>query len=629
MHYILPTRELIANDVEMMVQAHQLDAVVLLGSCDKIVPGMLMAAARLDLPAIVVVGGPMEGGCEFDGRASDITSLTEGLGMLKAGKLDADDYRRLEDRVAPTCGSCSFLGTANTMCCVAEAMGMCLPGSATIPATHAARLRSAQEAGRQIVELVRQGITARQIINRQGDRERLPPGHGDRRLDEPRPAHPGHRLRGRCGEITMDVLEELSRTTPHVAKMNPAAAPNVPDFHAAGGVPAVMNEILPLLHGDALTVTGRTVAENVAGAVRRDRRIIRPLQRPLEREGGLAVLRGNLAPRTAITKPAAIDPGQHVFSGRARCFDSEEAANQAILDGVVQPGEVVVIRYEGPKGGPGMREMYTAMKLLYGRGLALKTAVVTDGRFSGTNNGCFVGHVSPEAAEGGPLAVVRDGDTITDRHPRAPPAPARLGRGDPGSAWPAGSVRRCGSPAATWPSTPAWPSRPTRGRSSGTSVGALLPHTGECLDGLLTRDAAEKSPGLVILEDQRQVDGGPHLVLEDAGDPVAIGPEYATPTSCPGSMSTLGDRIPGAGVHVYPIRQHRGPLYDLLARFSPGVALHLQDLAEPRCIDRPRDRVVGRADLAADDANLYFRRHAVVRLSMHPVIGQDPGLARG
>ncbi len=413
MHYILPTRELIANDVEMMIQAHQFDAVVLLGSCDKIVPGLLMAAARLDVPAIVVVGGPMEGGCQFDGRASDITSLTEGLGMLKAGKLDAEEYRRLEDRVSPTCGSCSFLGTANTMCCVAEAMGMCLPGSATIPATHAARLRSAQEAGRQIVELVRRGITARQIINRKGIENAFRLGTAIGGSTNLALHIPAIAYEADCGQITMDVLEELSRSTPHVAKMNPAAAANLPDFHAAGGVPAVMHEILPLLHADALTVTGRTVAENVADTHATDSRIIRTRTDPWSFEGGLAVLRGNLAPRTAITKPAAIDPRQHVFSGRARCFDSEEAANQAILDGVVQPGEVVVIRYEGPKGGPGMREMYTSMKLLYGRGLALQTAVVTDGRFSGTNKGCFVGHVSPEAAEGGPLAAVRDGDTIT------------------------------------------------------------------------------------------------------------------------------------------------------------------------------------------------------------------------
>jgi dihydroxy-acid dehydratase len=412
MHYILPTRDLIANDIEMMIEAHRLDAVVLLGSCDKIVPGMLMAAARLDLPAIMVVGGPMEGGCEFDNRAADITSLTEGLGMLRAGKIDEWTYLSLEDCAGPTCGSCSFLGTANTMCCVAEAMGMCLSGSATIPATHADRLRAAQESGRQIVELLRNGITARAIINKKGIENAIRVSTAIGGSTNVALHIPAIGYEADC-EVTMDLFEELCRSTPHIAKMNPAAAPNVPDFYHAGGVPAVMKEILPILHSDAMTVTGKTVAENVAHAEIRDSSIIRTMANPWSQGGGLAVLRGNLAPNTAITKPAAIVPEMHKFAGKARCFDSEEAANQAILDGKVQAGEVVVIRYEGPKGGPGMREMYTAMKLLYGRGLALKTAVVTDGRFSGTNNGCFVGHISPEAAEGGPIAIVKDGDLIT------------------------------------------------------------------------------------------------------------------------------------------------------------------------------------------------------------------------
>ena len=214
-------------------------------------------------------------------------------------------------------------------------------------------------------------------------------------------------------ELTVDRIDKLSRETPHIAKMNPAAAPNVPDFHRAGGVPAVMKEILPLLHGDAMTVSGKTMAENVAGAVIQNKNIIKSFNEPWSKGGGLAVLRGNLAPNTCVTKPAAIAPEMHRFKGRAHCFDSEETANQAILEGQVKEGEVVVIRYEGPKGGPGMREMFKAMKLIYGKGLALKTALITDGRFSGTNNGCFVGHISPEAAEGGPLAVVEDGDIIT------------------------------------------------------------------------------------------------------------------------------------------------------------------------------------------------------------------------
>jgi dihydroxy-acid dehydratase len=412
MHYILPTRDLIANDVEMMVQAHALDAVVLLGSCDKIVPGMLMAAARLDVPAIMVVGGPMEGGCRFDERASDTTSITEAFGMLKAGEIDEETYHQLEDCAGPTCGSCSFLGTANTMCCVAEAMGMCLPGSATIPATQAGRLRVAQESGRQIVELVHKGITARAIINRAGIENAIRLGTAIGGSTNLALHIPAVGYEADC-EVTMDLFEEFCRSTPHIAKMNPAAAPNVPDFHAAGGVPAVMKQILPILQGDAMTVSGKTVAENVAGAQVCDSTIIRTMAHPWGQGGGLAILRGNLAPDTGITKPAAIVPEMHEFTGRARCFDSEEAATAAILEGKVQAGEVVVIRYEGPKGGPGMREMFTAMKLLYGRGLALKTAVVTDGRFSGTNNGCFVGHVSPEAAEGGPIAIVEDGDTIT------------------------------------------------------------------------------------------------------------------------------------------------------------------------------------------------------------------------
>ena len=412
MHCILPTRELIANDVEMMIQAHRLDAVVLLGSCDKIVPGMLMAAARLDVPAIMAVGGPMMGGCEFDGRASDITSLTEGLGMLKAGKIDEATYNNLENSVAPGCGSCSFLGTANTMCCVAEALGLSLPGSATIPATHAARFRAAQESGRQIVKLVQHGITALQIINRKAIENAVRVvtaigGSTNTALHLPAIAYEAS-----C-ELTMDIFDELCRSTPHIAKMNPAAAPNVPDFHDAGGVPAVMKEILPLLHGDALTVTEKTVAENVAHAEVKDHNIIKSIVSPWTKQGGLAVLRGNLAPNTGITKPAAIVSEMHKFTGQAHCFNCEEEADQAILDGQVHEGEVIVIRYEGPKGGPGMREMAKPMKLLYGRGLALSTALVTDGRFSGTNNGCFVGHVSPEAAEGGPIAIVEDGDQIT------------------------------------------------------------------------------------------------------------------------------------------------------------------------------------------------------------------------
>jgi dihydroxy-acid dehydratase len=412
MHYILPSRDLIANDVEMMTQAHRLDAVVLLCSCDKIVPGMLMGAARVDIPSIMVVGGPMEGGCDFDGRAADTTALTEGLGMLSAGTMDEETYLRLEDTATPTCGSCSFLGTANTMCAVAEALGMCLPGSAAIPATYADRLRSAQASGRRIVEMVHDSVTARDIINRESLENAIRLATAIGGSTNIALHFPAIAYEAEC-EITMDELEALCSTTPHIARIFPSAAPNVPDFHTAGGVPAVMKQLLPLIHTDALTVNGRTMGENAAEGAEPEGTVIRSAEKPWSASGGIAVLKGNLAPDTGITKPAAIVPEMHTFTGKAHCFDSEEAANTAILGGEVQAGEVVVIRYEGPKGGPGMREMYAAMKLLYGRGLALSTAVVTDGRFSGTNNGCFVGHVSPEAAEGGPLAIVEDGDTIT------------------------------------------------------------------------------------------------------------------------------------------------------------------------------------------------------------------------
>ncbi len=412
MKYILPSRELIADSVEMMVQAHRLDGVVLLGSCDKIVPGMLMAAARLDLPAIMIVGGPAEGGCEFDGRASDTTSLAEALGMLKAGRLAEEEFVRLEDRAAPTCGSCSFLGTANSMCCTAEALGLSLPGTATIPAVWADRFRAAQASGRRIVELVQEGGTSRRMVNQEGIENAVRVmaamgGSTNSALHIPAIAY-------EAGvELSMDRFDELCRTTPHIARMNPAAPPNVPDFHQAGGVPAVMKEILPLLHKEALTVSGQSVAENVAFAPGPDGTIIKPLADPWNPEGGLAVLKGNLAPDSAVTKPAAIRPEIRFFQGAARCFNTEEEADQAILEGEIKEGDVVVIRYEGPKGGPGMREMAIPMKLLYGRGLALKTALITDGRFSGTNNGCFVGHISPEAAEGGPIAAIQDGDRIT------------------------------------------------------------------------------------------------------------------------------------------------------------------------------------------------------------------------
>ena len=415
MHYILPSRELIANSIESMAQINLFDGLVLLGSCDKIVPGMLMAAARLDIPCIFLPGGPMEGGVVFDGRQADQTSSTEAYGMLSAGKITEAEYVALEDTACPGCGSCSYLGTANTMCALAEALGMTLPDGGLAPATSAARLAMGEQTGMKIMELVEKQITSRKILTNGAIRNAIKAclamsGSTNAVMHLTAIAHEA--------ELDIHVLDEfdsLSRTTPQIAKMNPACKYNVIDFYYDGGVPRLMENLQTLLETDVMTVTAHTLAENIA-----THRYIYPatglvnhtMDDPFGYTGGVAVLRGNLAPDTGITKPGAFDKSLHHFEGEAICFDSEEEAEEAILSGKVHEGHVVVIRYEGPKGGPGMREMFKAMKYLYGRGLALSTALITDGRFSGTNNGCFVGHISPEAAEGGPIAIVHDGDRI-------------------------------------------------------------------------------------------------------------------------------------------------------------------------------------------------------------------------
>ncbi len=416
MRYILPSRDLIANDVEIMVQAHQLDGIVLLGSCDKIVPGLLMAAARLKLPAILLPGGPMQGGPVFDNRASDLTTLSEGCGMVKAGTLAEETLYEMEDTCGPGCGSCSFYGTANTMCCLSEALGMTLPTGALIPAVYAERTRIAFATGEKIVELVKAQITADQIINEKSMDNAI------RVLNATGGSTNGvlHLLAiaGEAGldsQTMMGKFESIGMTTPLVVKVNPASKYNMEDFYLSGGIPQVMKEIEGLLECDVLTVTGKTVGENLSTWPHKNvnREVIKTADDPFDRSGGIAILKGNLSPEGCITKPSAIQPRMHRFHGRARVFDSEESAEKSILDGEIKGGDVVVIRYEGPKGGPGMREMYKAMKYLYGMGLAESTALITDGRFSGTNNGCFAGHISPEAAEGGPIALVEDGDEIT------------------------------------------------------------------------------------------------------------------------------------------------------------------------------------------------------------------------
>jgi dihydroxy-acid dehydratase len=415
MHFILPSRQIISDSIETFAQAQLLDAIVLLGSCDKIVPGMLMAAARLDIPCILLPGGPMEGGIVFDGRQSDQTSSAEALGMLSANKITEEEYKKLEDLSCPSCGSCSYLGTANTMCCLSEALGMTPPNGGMAPATSAERFRIAEETGIKIVELTRNGVTARKIITNESIRNAIKvcmaiSGSTNAVMHLTAIAHEA--------ELDINILEEfdqLSRKTPQVAKINPSSQYNCIDFHRAGGVPRVMEALKGQIDLDEMTVTGHTVRENIENhryAYPEDPRVIRTAEDPFGFQGGVAVLRGNLAPDTGVTKPGAFDKSLYHFTGEAICFDSEEAAEEAILAGKVRDGHVVVIRYEGPKGGPGMREMFKAMKYLYGRGLALTTALITDGRFSGTNNGCFVGHISPEAAEGGPIAIVKDGDKI-------------------------------------------------------------------------------------------------------------------------------------------------------------------------------------------------------------------------
>lgn len=415
MNYIMPTRELIADSIESMAEINLLDGIVLLGSCDKIVPGMLMAAARLDIPAILLPGGPMDGGIVFDGRQSDQTSSIEAYGMLTANRITEEEYKVLEDHSCPSCGSCSYLGTANTMCSLSEALGMTLPNGGIIPATSAARLQIAELTGVKIIELFEKQITARKIITNENVRNAIKVC-----LSMSGSTNAVMHLTAIAREagLDIDVLQEfddLSREIPQLAKINPASKWNMTDFYHAGGVIKLMEELGDLLDTDQMTVTGKTVAENIEEAVYpypENKEVLTSRDEPFGYEGGIAVLRGNIAPDTGITKPGAFDKSLYHFKGEAICFDSEEEAEEAIIQGKVKDGHVVVIRYEGPKGGPGMREMFKAMKLLYGRGLSKTTALITDGRFSGTNNGCFVGHISPEAAEGGPIAIIEDGDII-------------------------------------------------------------------------------------------------------------------------------------------------------------------------------------------------------------------------
>lgn len=418
-NYVLPSRDNIADSIEIEAQAHKLDGLVLLGSCDKIVPGMLMAAARLDIPAIFVAGGCMAGGPAFAHKTkSDSTTITEAIGMYQTGQVSYEELQTLATVACPTCGSCQFMGTANTMCCEAEALGMSLTGSACIPAFYNERLRSAFESGEKIVELVKAGITSRQIMTRAALRNaiRVLMASGGSTNAVIHTCALAWELGIDPAEI-MNEFDVISDEIPHIAKINPASTVyDSEDLYKAGGIPEVMKVIRDSLELDVMTVTGKTLGENLdnwKNLYSPNQEIIRPLNNPHSRLGGLAIMRGNLAPDTGVAKPAAIAEEARSFTGTAVCFDSEEECTEAIRQRKIQAGNVVVIRYEGPKGGPGMCEMYQPLKMLYGQGLNKTTAIVTDGRFSGTNNSCFVGHVSPEAAAGGPIALVKDGDRIT------------------------------------------------------------------------------------------------------------------------------------------------------------------------------------------------------------------------
>jgi dihydroxy-acid dehydratase len=417
MHYILPSRDIIANDVEIMAKAHSLDGLVLLGSCDKIVPGLLIAAARLNLPTIFLNGGPMLGGEMFDNRPSDFTSMSEAVGMLQKNIISEEQFVDLEEACAPTVGSCSFYGTANTMCCIMEALGMSLSGSAAVPAVYADRLRYAFETGKQIVKLVEEDIKPSDILTKEAFENAITYLNATGGSTNAVMHLTAAALEAGFGaQEMMQLFDEKYKTTPLLLKINPAAPYNMEDYYHSGGVPQVLLELKEHIHQEVQTVNCLTLGQLVEtfrqSFHKVDRRVIKTLDEPFSEHGGIAVLRGNLALEGCITKPSAIHESMHYFRGKAICFDSEEKAEESILSGGVHKGDIVVIRYEGPKGGPGMREMFKAMKYLYGLGLGKDTAVITDGRFSGTNNGCFVGHISPEAAEGGMIAFVEDGDEI-------------------------------------------------------------------------------------------------------------------------------------------------------------------------------------------------------------------------
>ncbi|MCK5653705.1 MAG: dihydroxy-acid dehydratase [Dehalococcoidia bacterium] len=413
MKYSLPSRELIADSVEIVAQAHAFDALVFIPNCDKIVPGMLMAAVRLNIPAIFISGGPMLAGRLRDkpGEKFDLSTMFMAVGKVSTGKMSEAELEELERVACPGCGSCAGMFTANTMNCLTEALGMALPGNGTIPAVDARRIGLAREAGRQIMELLTGEICPRDIITREAVQNAFMVdmalgGSTNSVLHLIAIAH-------EAGiEFPLAEVNQINEKTPHLAKLSPAGEYHIEDLDLAGGIGAVMKEIAGLLNIGVRRASGKSLADELARAQVHDREVIRPISQPHSPTGGLTILFGNLAPEGAVVKSAAVSPGMLCHRGAARVFNSEEEATEAILSGSIKPGEVVVIRYEGPKGGPGMREMLGPTSLLSGMGLDDKVALVTDGRFSGATKGAAVGHVSPEAASGGPIAALRDGDAI-------------------------------------------------------------------------------------------------------------------------------------------------------------------------------------------------------------------------
>lgn len=412
MHYLLPSRELIADSVETMAQAHQFDALVLTTNCDKITPGMLMVAARLNIPAIIVSGGPMLPG-KVKGQKADVSTLFEVTGKYIAGVASAEDMTDLEMAGCPGCGSCAGMFTANTMNCMAEALGLALPGNGTIPAVHAARLRLAKRAGAKIMELLEKGITPRDILTPEAFENALAVdmalgGSTNTVLHLPAIAYEAGL------ELPLSLIDAISRRTPYLCSMSPGGKHYLVDLDEAGGIQAVMKELSrrDLVHKTPMTVTGKTVGENIEQAEVADRNVIRSLEEPYRPEGGIAILFGNLAPEGAVVKQSAVDPSMLTRQGVAKVYDSEEAAFADIMARKIVKGDVVVIRYEGPRGGPGFREMLMPTSAIAGMGLDKDVALITDGRFSGASRGAAIGHISPEAADGGPIALVRTGDVI-------------------------------------------------------------------------------------------------------------------------------------------------------------------------------------------------------------------------